>query len=296
MRRLKILITGANGYLSRQLLPALSSRFELVLLDVTGASEGQFGRVHAVDLSSTDLDSIRPHFRGVDVVIHNAYHWREDLPTAVSDHWQSELPRLSVEGYFVERTNLDMAFNVLRMALEEGVRRVVLTSSNHATDWYEILIHGGHKTHVETTELPLSDNFYGWSKSAYELLGFVFASGRLGRKLEIVSIRVGAPREIEGNKLRGDLKKYRRDLGAYISQRDLQQLYIRAVEAPELDNGGGAPFQIVYGISNNSRAFLSLTSAQAALGYKPVDDSELRYSKDIAQIGLDKPPHRAGKP
>jgi hypothetical protein len=26
---------------------------------------------------------------------------------------------------------------------------------------------------------PLSDNYYGWAKAPYELLGFVFAAGRL---------------------------------------------------------------------------------------------------------------------
>ena len=38
---------------------------------------------------------------------------------------------------------------------------------------------------------------------------------------------------------------------------------------------------MVYGISNNTRAFWSLTSAREALGYEPQDDSEVRFAKDI---------------
>src|SRR5262249_29514519 len=69
-------------------------------------------------------------------------------------------------------------------------------SSNHAADWYEhALIHARHREAVTPADLPLSDNFYGWSKAAYELLGFVYACASLGRKLEVVLLRVGAPRD-----------------------------------------------------------------------------------------------------
>ena len=49
---------------------------------------------------------------------------------------------------------------------------------------------------VNPDDLPVSDNFYGWCKASYELLGFVYASGAFGRKLEVVQVRIGAPREI----------------------------------------------------------------------------------------------------
>src|SRR5262249_15208114 len=87
-----------------------------------------------------------------------------------------------------------MAQNVYRSALDAGVRRVVAASSNHAADWYEhALVHARRRELVSPAELPLSDNFYGWSKAAYELLGFVYASGGLGRKLEVVLLRIGPP-------------------------------------------------------------------------------------------------------
>jgi NAD+ dependent glucose-6-phosphate dehydrogenase len=38
---------------------------------------------------------------------------------------------------------------------------------------------------------------------------------------------------------------------------------------------------VVYGISNNTRAFWSLTNARKALGYEPEDDSEVKFVKDI---------------
>jgi hypothetical protein len=37
----------------------------------------------------------------------------------------------------------------------------------------------------------------------------------------------------------------------------------------------------VYGISNNTRAFWSLSNAREVLGYAPEDDSEVKYADDI---------------
>ena len=82
----------------------------------------------------------------------------------------------------------------------------------------------------------------------------------------------------------GNPANYKRDLGAYLSPRDLTQLISKAVETPNIDNEHGIPWQVVYGISNNTRAFWSLTSARSVLGYEPQDDSELLYANDIQQI------------
>ena len=46
-------------------------------------------------------------------------------------------------------------------------------------------------------DYPRPDNFYGWAKAAYETLGFLYACGSLGRKLEVVQLRIVAPREID---------------------------------------------------------------------------------------------------
>ena len=129
--------------------------------------------------------------------------------------------------------------------------------------------------------LPLSDNFYGWAKATYEHLGFLFACGTFGRKLEVVLVRIGAPREINLDDFTGDPGRYKRDLGAYISPRDLTQLFTRAIETPNIENEHGIPWLIVYGISDNTRSFWSLTSARQVLGYRPEDDSEVKYARQI---------------
>ena len=78
-----------------------------------------------------------------------------------------------------------------------------------------------------------------------------------------------------------DDKSYKRNLGAYISERDIQQLYVKAIEAGDIRNTDGIPFQIFYGISNNTRAFWSIANARRVIGYAPADDSEQVFADDI---------------
>ena len=286
MAKRRVVLTGAAGYISAQLLPVLHERYDLVLLDLTKETKG--GRIHEiqeVDLSSPDVDQYREHFRGADAIVHNAWNSHgEGMSGVLSPQWlqpDPNAPPRPTDDYYEERINVDMAFHVLKVALQENVRRVVITSSNHAADFYESKLHCGKMDFVEPDTYPLSDNWYGWAKATYEHVGFLFATGRFGRQIENVHIRIGAPRPIIGEKLKDDPVRYRRDLGAFISERDLQQLYVKSIETPDVRNEDGLPFQVFYGISNNTRAFWSIANARRVIGYEPEDDSEQLFADDI---------------
>lgn len=280
MAKRRVLITGAAGEITRQLLPAFRDRYELTLLDTRPSAHAN--DIVTADVGDPDIDKYRAHFRGIDAVVHNVRATRPGVATSAPRQWLKARPGPEpVEGYFVERLSVDMAFNVLRLAMEEGVRRVVITSSNHAADWYETRLHDGRLDTIGPDTYPLSDNFYGWAKATYEHLGFLFATGRLGRVLENVQVRVGAPRPIRAADFAGDQTSYKRDLGAYISERDMRQLYTKAIEAEDIRNDAGIPFQIVYGISNNTRAFWSIANARRVIGYTPEDDSEQVFADEV---------------
>ena len=100
-------------------------------------------------------------------------------------------------------------------------------------------------------------------------------------------VRIGAPREIDLANYVDDMANYKRDLGAYISPRDLTQLFTKAIEAPNIENEHGVPWQVVYGISNNTRAFWSLSSARQSIGYEPEEVSEVKFADDIKRFLLD---------
>jgi nucleoside-diphosphate-sugar epimerase len=284
-RRLRVLLTGATGYIASQLLPVFRQRYDVRLLDVRGTNAaGQaVESTHVANLLTDTDDALKPHFDRADAVVHLGYYRPSGLGVTGAG-----------KRYLDERPNVDMAERVYRFALDAGVNRVVVASSNHAADWYEPVLHAGLLDTIGPQNLPKSDNYYGWAKIAYEALGFTYASGAFGRKLPVVQVRIGAPREIDAKNfeanprsasLRGaGLAEYKRDLGAYISSRDLQQLFVRSIETPALDDEWGVPFQIFYGISGNTRAFWSIANARRLIGYDPEDDSEVRYAADIQRL------------
>lgn len=270
-QRRRVVVTGAAGLIASLVLPALRERYDLTLLDVrTTDREGhEVPGVQVANLLDLDRDQYRHLFSGADAVVHFGF-----VGSAGSDNpFQNEL------------SNVQMAYNVFQTALEAGARRVVCTSSNHAADYYERLILDHRHDFVYPETKPLSDNYYGWAKVAYEALGFVFATGReAGRPLEVVQIRIGGPRETDVERCpKGDLTCVRRALAVYISQRDLQQLYVKSIETPDIRDEHGVPFQVFYGISANSRAFWSIANARRVIGYAPEDDSERRFAKLIAE-------------
>jgi hypothetical protein len=166
-----------------------------------------------------------------------------------------------------------------------------MASSNHAADFWEYPIWGRRLDRITPdAPRPLSDNFYGWAKEAYEHLGFVFATGALGRRVENVHLRIGAPREINAATFAdAPSHAYRRDLGAYLSARDLQQLVIKSIETERIEDEHGIPWQVFYGISNNTRAFWSIANARRVIGYAPEDDSEVLFAEDIRRVLADVP-------
>lgn len=286
--KVKVLLTGASGYIASQMLKTYRDRYDLTLIDAVSndARGNPVDGVQVVDLIDPDQSGYQSHFEGQDAVIHLAY--KRSSPGGV---YGDAIPQ--IDRFATELENVQMANNVYRASYDAGVKRVVVASSNHAADWYEhALIHNRTKEMVFPEEMPLSDNFYGWAKAAYELLAHPYACGAFGRKLEIVQVRIGNPRETDADALLANpdplhggtgQSTYKRGLGAHFSERDLRQLFIKAIETPNIENEHGVPWQVVYGISNNTRAFWSLESARRVLGYEPEDDSELKFTERITR-------------
>jgi len=269
-QRKKVLLTGATGYIAGQLLPELRDTYALRLFDVreTNRDGKRVDGVEIVDLLETDRATLEDLFAGVDTVVHTGY--LRPRPDHV---------------YEDERRNVDMMQRVYDVALATGVRRVVAASTNQAAKWYEQPYHAGLRDRVDPEDYPRPDTFYGWAKAAYESLGFLYACGTLGRKLEVIQIRIVAPREIDaGDFDEASKAQYIRDLTGYVSPRDLSQLFRKSIDTPAIEDAYGVPFHIFYGVSNNARTFWSLVNARQVIGYQPEDDSEIRFAADIARL------------
>src|SRR5438105_13729432 len=203
-RKPRVLLTGATGYIASQLLPIFRERYELRLVDVrtTDAAGQPVEGAQQTNLIEDADEALKAQFEGVDAVVHLGYYRPAHLGVTGAG-----------KSYLDERPNVDMAERVFRHALDANVKRVVVASSNHAADWYEPLLHARQLDLIGPHDLPRSDNYYGWAKIAYEALGFMYASGALGRKLGVVQVRIGAPREIDASASENTPAAYKRDPG-----------------------------------------------------------------------------------
>ncbi len=269
--RKRVLLTGATGAIGSQLAPALREAYDLRMIDVKDNDRDghALDGVEIFDLVERSDGEVVDLFTGLDAIVHCGYLQ----------------PTSETGSYADERRNLDMTERIYRLGVAAGVRRVVAASTNQAAKWYERPWLAGRIDRVTPHDYPKPDTFYGWAKVAYESLGFLYACGSLGSSLEVVQLRIVVPREVDAGAFADrPLASYLRDITGYISQRDLQQLFIKSVDAASIDDQFGVPFQIFYGVSDNARTFWSITNAREVIGYAPEDDSEVRFADDIARM------------
>jgi nucleoside-diphosphate-sugar epimerase len=162
---MKVLITGACGFVARELIAALEARgHELVLLDRVSPEDatlfvpGQAERVKCPLVTKwtywkaeiADAGAMRKAARGVDAVVH--------LAAAVSG--------LPEHGIATMHTNVCGTYVVLEAAHQAGVRRVLCASSINAfgTMYWRL-----SKTPVEYRRLPLDESFEAVPEDPYSL-------------------------------------------------------------------------------------------------------------------------------
>lgn len=244
--QLKVMVTGATGKIGQTLMEDLPDSFE-----VTGTSRSPNDDPRFIQLDFDNVDTIAQAFAGQDVVVH--MH-------AKSDHNTDDF-----EPYL--QPNIVGLWNAYEAARLAGVRRFIYASSNHATGWYEIV---GERCDAES--LPRPDGVYGAAKVWGESLGRYF-SDRHG--MEVIVLRIGS---YEYRKKPPEFSMGPRILSTWLSDRDLLNLVVRSIVAPDIKYG------IYYGISANARAYWDITNAVSELGYRPVDNAE-EYADEVLPKG-----------
>ena len=211
------------------------------LVEVEDLVEGE----ESVVVDVTDASAVAKACVDVDAVLH--------------------LGGISTEAGFddVLSVNVVGTHNVLRAAVDAGVARVILASSNHAVGFYRRSVDGDELA----DELPARpDTFYGWSKAAVESLGALYHH-RFG--LDVVALRIGTCfAEPIGS----------RGLATWLAPADAGRLVEACLAAPVVG------FRVVWAVSDNTRRWWSLAGARA-LGFVSGDDAERFAADRIARFG-----------
>jgi uronate dehydrogenase len=231
----RLLLTGAAGEIGSVLRPALRGAAEHLrwhdIRPIPDAAADE--EVMSGDLTVPGVADTA--MKGVDCVIHLAGIPRETDGTPEQ----------------ILTTNVVGTHRVFEAARQAAVRRVIFASSNHVIGFYRA------DQPVGPDVLLRPDGHYGLSKVFGEHMGRLYADKH---GMEVACLRIGAFRAKPGNA---------RELGAWLSHRDMAQLARKCVEASPFH------FLVLYGVSANQRALWGGDdAARAHIGYKPEDNAE----------------------
>ena len=254
-RKLKLLVTGLNGVVGKALRPALEERYTLSALSRSGVDGLPDERVFKANVA--DIESLRPAFEGIDVVLNLAADGGLGSEAGMNSGWDTML-----------QNNIIGAYNVLEVAKQAGVSRVILASSGATSNGYEL--EDPYKTLVSTDDVELPESWemvsefsepkpvslYGVTKLFGEDIGRYYA---LTTPLSVINLRISSCGPVdEAGPGRGQAN--------WSSHRDLQQLTVKIIEAPD-----NLKFDIFWATSDNKKLFRDNSHAKEVLGYAPQD-------------------------
>lgn len=242
----RVLLTGANGRIGRSVLEFAGEQYlyRLADRDVTGLDSNPNWDVVQADLS--DISVCQELCTGMDAVIHLAAD-----PSPRADFYESLLDN-----------NIKSAYNIFRAAKDQGCSRVVYASSIQVIEGYPLDVQPWPESPIKPMNMYAVTKAYGEAMAHY----FAYAEG-----LPSIAVRIGA---FERNNPLMESPDGR-TLSAFVSARDLTQLFVRCVEATDVQ------FAIVHGISDNRFKRMNLSSTRDLVGYEPEDDSFHKFGPAI---------------
>lgn len=246
-----ILITGANGNLGRKLRQHLTGRYPLRLVDVKSDDPA----VSQADLATWDHGWVN-RFQGVHTVVHLAAD-----------------PNASATWEKLVGPNMDALLNVFTAAAQQGVKRVIYASSNHAMGGYKDVpepatittdIPPKPGTHYITNGEPRNSIAYGSAKLFGERIGKCYADS-FG--LSTIAVRIGwvRPGDNLATEIPGDRETWFRLM--WLSNRDFCHLIECCIEADPTIR-----FAVVNGMSANAGMRWDIEHTKALVGYQPQDN------------------------
>ena len=234
-----VLVTGGSGAVGRILLDRETREgWRYRVLDPTPLPDELLQRedIEQVFGSVVDVDAVARAAAGATDIVHLG-------ALSVENTWDS-----------IVEVNITGTRTVLEAAVRNGVGRFVFASSNHAVGFYSSQDAGDDGLADDAPARP--DTYYGWSKAAGEELLRLYCERSL---LRGVAVRIGHcfPEPLSGPRL-----------PVWLSPRDAVALVDAALQ------NDIEPFQIVWGVSANTRSWCSREGGRR-IGFESHDDSEV---------------------
>jgi nucleoside-diphosphate-sugar epimerase len=233
----RVLLTGATGRIGASFFEAMREKYWFRLAARRIEKMGDAGEHEKISLDVADLDACQEACRGIDTVLHLAAD-----PSPASGFYESLLDN-----------NIKGAYNIFRAAKDQGCQRVVYASSIQLIEGYPLDTQAGPDMPTKAV------NMYGACKAFAESTAHYFAAKE---GLSCLCVRVG---NYQGNS--DSMVADARRLSAWISERDMNQLFERCIDVEDL------PYAILHAVSDNRFKRLDIRSTRELVGYEPQDNS-----------------------
>ena len=192
----RLLLTGANGNLGRELRPRLKAYCDTLRLSHRSEMGAAVAGEEIVIADLADADAMLGLLKDVDAVVHMG-------GVSTEQPWGPILAG-----------NIIGAYNLYEAARKYGVRRIVFASSNHVTGFYR------QDEVIDPRDPVRPDGLYGLSKAFGENLAQLYWDRY---RIETVSLRIGSAFAVP---------KDRRMLATWMSFDDTERLVVAALTAP----------------------------------------------------------------
>lgn len=230
---MRVLISGAAGFIGRHLTRGLEAEHDLRLGDVVGLDDSRY-----VPLDVTDPSQVTTAMRDIDAVVH--------LAIAAGYEGEFEDPAFNQRRFDV---NVRGTHNMLAAASAAKVKRFVHTSSI-------MVVWGYDPPALVAADAPARPvGTYALTKYLAEELCCHEAQTA---GLSVVCLRIAKPID-----LADDAKKRHTLRPQWIAMPDLIQAYQRALTAPNID------FEIFTIVGEHPQRRWDLSKAERLLGYRP---------------------------
>ena len=226
----RILITGGNGKMGR----CIAGGLRAAGYDVVSTSRTVNAELGVRHLDIRDAQACIEALKGIDTVIHMAFYLG-------NNNFREE----------IVPTNIIGTYNIFEAARENGVRRVIFGSSNHAVGFYK------RTDELRDDIMQRPDSPYGLSKCFCELCGRYY-SDRYG--ISVINVRIGTFSH-------DDLPYSLRTTKTWLSYGDTQELFLKCVEADPTYK-----FLTIYGVSGNDDGYFDVSGLKDLIGYVPKDN------------------------
>jgi NAD+ dependent glucose-6-phosphate dehydrogenase len=263
IKKLNVLITGANGLIGNLVYAHLAAQPELYQAYGSARRQQPSSRLEKMNFTQispewmrladlSDFEQVQRAVEGIDVVVHMA----ADASGAAG--WESIL-----------NNNIIGAYNIFEASRLAGVRRVIFASTNQVVfgyfkeEPYKSLLARGLEAmdagefppvlHTQPTRPP---NLYAGSKVFGEALAYSYAQSH---DMSCICLRIGWVTA-------DDQVPHPRGRILWCSQRDIVQLVELCIRAPK-----DLYFDVFFGHSDNQPNFVDIQHARDVLGYAPQD-------------------------